>query len=84
MRMPFPTDASGTAAPSKEFPEGQIRLVYLDWDRSTQNPARRDRSAAAVPGHSILGVARAEPGRYSTVPPGRYAGNLDLRERSVT
>ena len=28
----------------------------------------------------ILGVARAEPGRYSTVPPGRYGGNLDLRE----
>ena len=25
-------------------------------------------------------MARAEPGRYSTVPPGRYGGNLDLRE----
>src|SRR5260370_28813906 len=27
-----------------------------------------------------LGVARAEPGQYSSVPPGRYAGNLDIRE----
>src|SRR5207248_3330576 len=25
-------------------------------------------------------VARAEPGQYSTVPPGRYAGNLDIRD----
>jgi acetamidase/formamidase len=28
----------------------------------------------------VLGVARAEPGRYSTVPPGRYGGNMDIRE----
>jgi acetamidase/formamidase len=63
----------------KEFPEGQIRLVYLDWDRKVGEflpgvfvPLR--------PFPGILGVARAEPGRYSTVPPGRYAGNLDLRE----
>ena len=63
----------------KEFPDGQIRLMYLDWDRKV---------AEFVPGvivplrpfPGILGVARAEPGRYSTVPPGRYAGNLDLRE----
>jgi acetamidase/formamidase len=63
----------------KEFPEGQIRLVYLDWDRKVAEflpgvfvPVR--------PFPGIVGVARAEPGRYSTVPPGRYAGNLDLRE----
>ncbi|MFL5090739.1 MAG: acetamidase/formamidase family protein [Xanthobacteraceae bacterium] len=63
----------------KEFPEGQIRLVYLDWDRKV---------AEFLPGvfvplrpfPGIVGVARAEPGRHSTVPPGRYAGNLDLRE----
>jgi acetamidase/formamidase len=63
----------------KEFPDGQIRLMYLDWDKKV---------AEFVPGvivplrpfPGILGVARAEPGRYSTVPPGRYAGNLDLRE----
>jgi acetamidase/formamidase len=63
----------------KEFPDGQIRLMYLDWDKKV---------AEFLPGvvvplrpfPGILGVARAEPGRYSTVPPGRYAGNLDLRE----
>src|SRR6185436_10886049 len=28
----------------------------------------------------ILAVARKEPGRYSSVPPGEYAGNLDIRD----
>jgi acetamidase/formamidase len=63
----------------KEFPQGQIRLMYLDWDK---------KAAEFLPGivvplrpfPGIVGVARAEPGRYSTVPPGRYGGNLDLRE----
>ena len=63
----------------KEFPDGQIRLVYLDWDKKV---------AEFLPGvfiplrpfPGIVGVARAEPGRHSTVPPGRYAGNLDIRE----
>ena len=27
-----------------------------------------------------LGVARKEPGRYSSVPPGEYAGNMDIRD----
>jgi acetamidase/formamidase len=63
----------------KEFPDGQIRLIYLDWDRKIGEflpgifvPLR--------PFPGIVGVARAEPGRHSTVPPGRYAGNLDIRE----
>ena len=63
----------------KEFPEGRMRFVYLDWDNKV---------AEFLPGifiplrpfPGVLGVARAEPGRYSTVPPGRYAGNLDIRE----
>src|SRR5262249_23867418 len=63
----------------KEFPEGRMRFVYLDWDK---------KEAEFLPGlfvplrpfPGVLGVARAEPGRYSTVPPGRYAGNLDIRE----
>ena len=63
----------------KEFPEGSIRYIYLDWDNKV---------AEFLPGvfvplrpfPGILGVARAEPGRYSTVPPGRYGGNMDLRE----
>jgi acetamidase/formamidase len=63
----------------KEFPEGRMRYVYLDWDNKV---------AEFLPGvfiplrpfPGVLGVARAEPGRYSTVPPGRYGGNLDIRE----
>jgi acetamidase/formamidase len=27
-----------------------------------------------------LGVARKEPGQYSSVPPGEYAGNMDIRD----
>lgn len=27
----------------------------------------------------VMGVAPAEPGRHSTIPPGRHGGNLDLR-----
>src|SRR5262249_16024372 len=63
----------------KEFREGRIRYVYLNW---------RNKVAEFLPGvfvplrafPGVLGVARAEPGRYSTVPPARYGGNLDLRE----
>ena len=63
----------------KDFPEGRMRYVYLDWDNKV---------AEFLPGvfiplrpfPGVLGVARAEPGRYSTVPPGRYGGNLDIRE----
>ncbi len=63
----------------KEFPEGQIRFFYLDLDK---------RQIEFAPGNVLplnpfpgtLAVARAEPGRYSSVPPGRFAGYLDIRE----
>ena len=61
------------------FPEGQVRYVYLDVDKKT---------ATYIPGVTVplrpfpgtLGVARAEPGQYSSVPPGRFGGNMDIRE----
>jgi acetamidase/formamidase len=64
--------------PSK-FPEGQVKYFYLDLER---------KSAEFAPGIEIplapfpgtIGVARAEPGQYSSVPPGRYAGNIDVRD----
>lgn len=63
----------------KDFPEGQVRYVYLDVDRKT---------ATYIPGVTVplrpfpgtIGVARAEPGQYSSVPPGRFGGNMDIRE----
>jgi acetamidase/formamidase len=64
--------------PSK-FPDGQVKYFYLDLERKV---------AEFAPGIEIplkpfpgtLGVARAEPGQYSSVPPGRYAGNIDVRD----
>jgi acetamidase/formamidase len=66
--------------PSK-FPDGQVKYFYLDLDRKI---------AEFAPGIEIplrpfpgtLGVARAEPGQYSSVPPGRYAGNMDIRDET--
>jgi acetamidase/formamidase len=63
----------------KEFQDGQVKYLYFDWDR---------RVTEFLPGvliplkpfPGILGVARKEPGRYSSVPPGDYAGNMDIRD----
>ena len=63
----------------KEFPQGQIRFFYLDLDRKTMEFA----PGIEIPLRPFPGttaVARAEPGRYSSVPPGRFAGNIDIRE----
>src|SRR5229473_2786098 len=63
----------------QQFQDGQVRYLYLDWNKKVTEflpgvvvPLR--------PFPGTLGVARAEPGQYSSVPPGRYAGNLDIRE----
>jgi acetamidase/formamidase len=63
----------------REYQDGQVKYVYLDWDKKVteflpgvQIPLR--------PFPGTLGVARKEPGRYSTVPPGDYAGNMDIRD----
>ena len=64
--------------PSK-FPDGQVKYFYLDLERRIAEFAPGiEIPLAPFPG--ILGVARAEPGQYSSVPPGRYAGNLDIRD----
>ena len=63
----------------KEYQDGQVKYFYLDWDK---------KEAEVLPGVIIplrpfpgtIGVARKEPGQYSTVPPGEYAGNMDIRE----
>jgi acetamidase/formamidase len=64
-----------------KFPDGQVKYFYLDLDRRvTQFAPGIEIPLAPFPG--ILGVARAEPGQYSSVPPGRYAGNLDIRDET--
>jgi acetamidase/formamidase len=63
----------------KEFPDGQIKFFYLDLVRKKMEFAPGiEIPLRPFPG--TTGVARAEPGRYSSVPPGRFAGNLDIRE----
>ena len=61
------------------FPEGQVKYFYLDLDRKVAEFAPGiEIPLAPFPG--TLGVARAEPGQYSSVPPGRYAGNIVVRD----
>ena len=63
----------------KEFQDGQVKYLYLDMVRKVTE---------FIPGVEIplnpfpgtMGVARAEPGKYSSVPPGEYAGNIDIRD----
>src|SRR6266496_1198898 len=62
-----------------KFPEGQVKYFYLDLERKIAEFAPGiEIPLAPFPG--TIGVARAEPGQYSSVPPGRYAGNLDVRD----
>jgi acetamidase/formamidase len=63
----------------KEYQDGQVKYLYLDWDRKVVEflpgviiPLR--------PFPGTTAVARKEPGRYSTVPPGEFAGNMDIRD----
>jgi acetamidase/formamidase len=61
------------------FPEGQVKYFCLDLDRKVAEFA----PGIEIPLRPFPGttaVARAEPGQYSTVPPGRYAGNIDVRD----
>src|SRR5215475_1504932 len=66
--------------PSK-FPDGQVKYFYLDLERRVAEFALGiEIPLRPFPG--TLGVARAEPGQYSSVPPGRYAGNMDIRDET--
>jgi acetamidase/formamidase len=64
------------------YQDGQVKYVYLDLDRMVTEflpgvwvPLK--------PFPGTLGVARKEPGQYSSVPPGEYAGNMDIRDFSA-
>jgi acetamidase/formamidase len=63
----------------KEFQDGQVKYLYLDMERKvTEFLPGIEIPLKPFPG--TMGVARAEPGRYSSVPPGEYAGNMDIRD----
>jgi len=63
----------------KEYADGQVKYLYLDWDKKVTEflPGVR---IPLRPFPGTIGVARKEPGRYSTVPPGEYGGNMDIRD----
>jgi len=62
-----------------KFPDGQVKYFYLDLNRMiAQFAPGIEIPLAPFPG--TIGVARAEPGQYSSVPPGPYAGNLDIHD----
>jgi acetamidase/formamidase len=62
-----------------EFPEGQVKYLYLDMDRKvTEFLPGIEIPLRPFPG--TMGVARAEPGQYSSVPPGEFGGNMDIRD----
>ncbi|HXN15376.1 MAG TPA: acetamidase/formamidase family protein, partial [Usitatibacter sp.] len=64
-----------------KYPDGQVKYLYLDMDRmETEFLPGIVLPLKPFPG--TLGVARAEPGRYSSVPPGEYGGNMDIRDFS--
>lgn len=63
----------------EDFPEPSIITYSID------RPKGEVRFGAHVrlplrPFPGIVGVARAEPGEFRTLPPGPFAGNLDIRE----
>ncbi|BAS58893.1 amidase [Leptolyngbya boryana NIES-2135] len=62
-----------------KFTQAQVKHFYLDLGRGmTEFLPGIELPVRPFPG--IIGVARAESGQYSTVPPGAYGGNLDCRE----
>jgi acetamidase/formamidase len=63
----------------ERFPNGQVRYFYFDQKTSSTEFAPGIR-VPLRPFPGVLGVARAEAGRYSTVPPGPFGGNMDVRE----
>src|SRR5512139_3932838 len=64
-----------------QYPDGQVKYLYLDMDRM-ETEFLPGIYVPIKPFPGTLGVARAEPGRYSSVPPGEYAGNMDIRDFS--
>ena len=63
----------------KEYQDGQVKYLYLDLERKVTEflPGV---FVPLKPFPGTLGVARKEPGQYSSVPPGEYAGNMDIRD----
>jgi acetamidase/formamidase len=61
------------------YQDGQVKYLYLDLDKMTTEFL----PGVVIPLKPFPGttaVARKEPGRYTTVIPGEFAGNMDIRD----
>ena len=61
------------------YADGQVKYLYLDLDKM-QTEFLPGIVLPLRPFPGTLAVARKEPGRYSSVPPGEFAGNMDIRD----
>jgi acetamidase/formamidase len=61
------------------YQDGQVKYLYLDLDKM-QTEFLPGVVLPLKPFPGTLAVARKEPGRYSSVPPGEFAGNMDIRD----
>jgi acetamidase/formamidase len=61
------------------YQDGQVKYLYLDLEKM-QTEFLPGVVIPLKPFPGTLAVARKEPGRYSSVPPGEFAGNMDIRD----
>lgn len=71
--------SAGTGLLPDSIADGAIRHFQFDEDR-TVTRLGEDITIDLQPFLGIMAVAPAESGRLSTVPPGTFGGNMDLRE----
>lgn len=64
---------------AEDFPNGYVKYYYLDIEKM-QMPFAPGIVVPLAPFPGLIAVARAEPGKYDTSPPGPFGGNMDLRE----
>jgi acetamidase/formamidase len=69
----------GTGTLPHDFPNGQVRYLSVD-SASMQAEFLPGVTVPVAPFQGTFGVAPAEGGVVSSVPPGQHAGNIDLRD----
>jgi acetamidase/formamidase len=65
-----------------EFPDPWLRISSVDPDQRTVRFAQ-DITLPFSPFPGTIGVAPAEPGRHSVLPPRKWGGNLDIKHLRV-
>jgi acetamidase/formamidase len=79
--------ASNNTGPGKGlfpdvFSQPYIKYYYLDL-KKMQMQFAPGIVVPLAPFPGIIAVARKEPGKYDTIPPGPFGGNMDLREMTA-